>query len=236
MEENRERREEREFTRREKQRKQERLRREQELRIKIAALSVLVLFVLLSMIRGIVRWRESVREEEERKKQQELEERENELLSESVLQYRDLVEYYAAEEGIEHYVPVLLAIMLVETAGERDDVMQSSESAGLEPNSLGPEDSIAQACDYFRGLVDRQETTGVDDRTVIQAYNYGPGYIYYIEENGGVHSFDLAVAYAEEMSGGRTANYTHPIADDNGNWMYLYGNMYYVKLVEQYLP
>ncbi|MBQ8052557.1 MAG: lysozyme family protein [Lachnospiraceae bacterium] len=236
MEENRERREEREFTRREKQRKQERLRREQELRIKIAALSVLVLFVLLSMIRGIVRWRESVREEEERKKQQELEERENELLSESVLQYRDLVEYYAAEEGIEHYVPVLLAIMQVETAGERDDVMQSSESAGLEPNSLGPEDSIAQACDYFRGLVDRQETTGVDDRTVIQAYNYGPGYIYYIEENGGVHSFDLAVAYAEEMSGGRTANYTHPIADDNGNWMYLYGNMYYVKLVEQYLP
>ena len=236
MEENRERREEREITRREKQRKQERLRREQELRIKIAVLAVLVLFVLLSMIRGIVRWRESVREEEERKKQQELEERENELLSESVLQYRDLVEYYAAEEGIEHYVPVLLAIMQVETAGERDDVMQSSESAGLEPNSLGPEDSIAQACDYVRGLVDRQETTGVDDRTIIQAYNYGPGYIYYIEENGGVHSFDLAVAYAEEMSGGRTANYTHPIADDNGNWMYLYGNMYYVTLVEQYLP
>ncbi len=236
MEENRERREEREISRREKQRKQERLRREQELRIKIAVLFVLVLFVLFSMIRGIVRWRESVREEEERKKQQELEERENELLSDSVLQYRDLVEYYAEEEGIEEYVPVLLAIMQVETAGERDDVMQSSESAGLAPNSLGPEDSIAQACDYFRGLVDRQETTGVDDRTVIQAYNYGPGYIYYIEENGGVHSFDLAVAYAEEMSGGRTANYTHPIADDNGNWMYLYGNMYYVKLVEQYLP
>ena len=236
MEENRERREEREITRRERQRKQERLRREQELRIKIAALSVLALFVFLSMIRGIVRWRESVREEEERKKEQELEAREDELLSDSVLQYRDLVEYYAEEEGIEEYVPVLLAIMQVETAGERDDVMQSSESAGLEPNSLGPEDSIAQACDYFRGLVDRQETTGVDDKTIIQAYNYGPGYIYYIEENGGVHSFDLAVAYAEEMSGGRTANYTHPIADDNGNWMYLYGNMYYVKLVEQYLP
>ena len=47
---------------------------------------------------------------------------------------------------------------------------------------------------------------------------------------------DLAVAYAEKMSGGRTARYTHYIADDNGNWMYLYGNMYYVKLVEQYLP
>ena len=109
MEENRERREEREITCRERQRKQERLRREQELRIKIAALSVLALFVFLLMIRGIVRWRESVREEE-RRKEQELEAREDELLSDSVLQYRDLVEYYAEEEGIEEYVPVLLAI------------------------------------------------------------------------------------------------------------------------------
>ena len=165
-----------------------------------------------------------------------LQEREEELLSDSVLEYEDLVKYYAEEEGIYEYVPVLLAIMEVETKGKRDDVMQSSESAGLEPNSLGPEASIAQACDYFRGLVERAENTGVDDKTIIQAYNYGPGYIYYVEENGGVHSFDLAVDYAEEMSGGRTSRYTHPIAADNGNWMYLYGNMYYVKLVEQYLP
>ena len=236
MEENRERREETGITRRQRQRRRERKRREQEIRIKIIALVVLGVFLLLITVRGIARWKKSVQEREERRKEEELRNREDELLSDSVLQYRDLVEYYAEEEGIEEYVPVLLAIMEVETKGERDDVMQSSESAGLEPNSLGPEDSIAQACDYFRGLVDRQEDTGVDDRTIIQAYNYGPGYIYYIEENGGVHSFDLAVAYAEKMSGGRTARYTHYIADDNGNWMYLYGNMYYVKLVEQYLP
>ena len=236
MEENRERQEETGITRRQRQRRRERKRREQEIRIKIIALAVLGVFLLLITVRGIARWKKSVQEREERRKEEELRNREDELLSDSVLQYRDLVEYYAEEEGIEEYVPVLLAIMEVETKGERDDVMQSSESAGLEPNSLGPEDSIAQACDYFRGLVDRQEDTGVDDRTVIQAYNYGPGYIYYIEENGGVHSFDLAVAYAEKMSGGRTARYTHYIADDNGNWMYLYGNMYYVKLVEQYLP
>lgn len=236
MEENRERQEEAGITRRQRQRRRERMRREQELRLKIIVLVLFGVFLLLIMIRGIARWRQNVQEREEKRREEELRSREEELLSESVLQYRDLVEYYAEEEGIEEYVPVLLAIMEVETKGERDDVMQSSESAGLEPNSLGPEDSIAQACDYFRGLVDRQEDTGVDDRTVIQAYNYGPGYIYYIEENGGEHSFDLAVAYAEEMSGGRTARYTHYIADDYGNWMYLYGNMYYVKLVEQYLP
>ena len=221
---------------RERRRRNIRRRREQELRIQYIALAVAVAVLVLLICNGIVRWRENVAEKKRLEEERELQEREEELLSDSVLQYEDLVKYYAEEEGIYEYVPVLLAIMEVETKGERDDVMQSSESAGLEPNSLGPEASIAQACDYFRGLVDRAEDTGVDDNTVIQAYNYGPGYIYYIEENGGVHSFDLAVDYAEKMSGGRTARYTHYIADDNGNWMYLYGNMYYVKLVEQYLP
>ena len=222
--------------RRRRRRKRERQNREREIRLQYILLiaSAVCLVVLVAV--GISQWRKAAEHKRKLREAQELREKEEALLSESVLEYRDLVEYYAEEEGIEEYVPVLLAIMMAETRGERDDVMPSSESAGHPPNTLGPEDSIAQACDYFRGLVDRQETTGVDDKTIIQAYNYGPGYIYYVEENGGVHSFDLAVDYAEEMSGGRTSRYTHPIADDNGNWMYLYGNMYYVKLVEQYLP
>ncbi len=216
-------------------------KREQELKQRALVLAAAAVFLALLAVSGIARRiRSAVQAEKEHKeelrKEKELEEREDELLSESVLQYRDLMEYYAEEEGISEYVPVLLAIMEVETKGERDDVMQSSESAGLEPDSLGPEDSIAQACDYFRGLVDRARDIDVDDRSIIQAYNYGPGYLYYVAEHGGRHSFELAVEYAEEMSGGRTANYTHHIADENGNWMYLYGNMYYVELVEQYLP
>ena len=221
---------------RERERRAERKRREQEIKLQKMALAAGAAVLVLLMIVGIGRWREAVAERKRLAAERELQEREEEILSDSVLQYEDLVKYYAEEEGIYEYVPVLLAIMEVETKGEREDVMQSSESAGLEPNSLSPEASIAQACDYFRGLVDRTEEIDVDLNTIIQAYNYGPGYMYYIAENGGVHSFDLAVEYAREMSDGRTARYTHPIADDNGNWMYLYGNMYYVKLVEQYLP
>lgn len=202
----------------------------------LAAAGILLLAMAGTAISKRIRMKEEKVQKEEQLSQEELEEEEDELLSDSVLRYRDLVEYYAEEEGIEEYVPVLLAIMEAETRGERDDVMQSSESAGLEPNTLGPEDSIAQACDYFRGLVDRAEDLGCDTRSIIQAYNYGPGYLYYVADNGGRHSFDLAVDYTEKMSDGRTAAYTHSIADDNGNWMYLYGNMYYVKLVEQYLP
>ncbi len=221
---------------RERRRRNIKRRREQELRLQYIALIAGAAMLLVLMIIGIGRWREAVAERKRLEAERELQEREEELLSDSVLEYEDLVKFYAEEEGIYEYVPVLLAIMEVETKGERADVMQSSESAGLEPNTLGPEDSIAQACDYFRGLVDRTEDLDVDLNTIIQAYNYGPGYMYYIAENGGVHSFDLAVEYAKEMSGGRTANYTHYIADFNGNWMYLYGNMYYVMLVEQYLP
>ena len=162
--------------------------------------------------------------------------RQSRVFPEAVQQYRPLVEHYARKEGIRKYTDDLLAIMTVESGGRLEDLMQSSESLGLAPDTLDSESSIAQGCSYYASLLKRGKKHHVDEKTVFQAYNYGPGYIYYVEENGGVHSFDLAVDYAEEMSGGRTSRYTHPIADDNGNWMYLYGNMYYVKLVEQYLP
>ena len=222
--------------RRRRRRSRARRERERQIRLQRTLLIIGALFMVLLIGSWIAKRKEAAEKAAEKRAAEELQEEEEELLSDSVLQYRDLVEYYAEEEGIEEYVPVLLAIMEAETKGERDDVMQSSESAGLEPNTLGPEDSIAQACDYFRGLVDRAEDLGCDKKTIIQAYNYGPGYMYYVAERGGKHSFDLAVEYAEKMSDGRTARYTHYIADDNGNWMYLYGNMYYVKLVEQYLP
>jgi hypothetical protein len=199
-------------------------------------LAVGAALLLFLVIVGIGRWREAVAERKRLEAERALQEREEELLSDSVLEYEDLVKYYAEEEGIYEYVPVLLAIMEVETKGERDDVMQSSESAGLEPNSLGPEESIEQACSDYSNLLDIADDLGCDEKSVIQAYNYGPGYLYYVSDHGGKHTFDLAVDYAEEMSGGRTSGYYHDIADFNGNWMYLYGNMYYVMLVEQYLP
>ena len=133
---------------RERERRAQRKRCEQEIRLQMFVLAVGAALLLFLVIVGIGRWREAVAERKRLEAERALLEREEELLSDSVLEYEDLVKYYAEEEGIYEYVPVLLAIMEVETKGERDDVMQSSESAGLEPNSLGPEASIAQACDY----------------------------------------------------------------------------------------
>ncbi len=63
-------------------------------------------------------------------------------LSAEVLKHQPMVEKYAKEYGISEYVNVLLAIIQVESGGTAEDVMQSSESMGLPPNSLSTEDSI----------------------------------------------------------------------------------------------
>ena len=71
---------------------------------------------------------------------------------------------------------VLFAIIQVESGGTAEDVMQSSESLGLPPNSLDTESSIKQGCKYFASLLSSCQNQGIDDLNVaIQSYNYGGG-------------------------------------------------------------
>lgn len=157
-------------------------------------------------------------------------------VSEEVLKHRSLVEKYAKESDISDYVPILLAIIQVESGGTAKDVMQSSESAGLPPNSLDTEASIKQGCFYFASLVKRAKELGCDQDSIIQAYNYGGGYINHVAKNGKKHSFALAESFSKEKSGGQKVDYPNPIAiKENGGWRYNYGNMFYCLLVKQYL-
>lgn len=157
-------------------------------------------------------------------------------LSEEVLSYWELIVKYAAENGISEYVQYLLAIMQVESGGKGNDVMQCSESLGLEPNSLTPEESIKQGCAYFAKLLKGALEAGCDVNTAVQAYNYGGNYVKYVTENGKVHTFELAQEFAKEKSGDQRVPYTAPIAVQiNGGWRYNYGNMFYVYLITQYL-
>ena len=68
------------------------------------------------------------------------------LLSDNTISYTDDVkDLTLTNEKIEDYVNYLLAIMEVESHGSGTDVMQSSESAGLPPNSFKtPQESITQ--------------------------------------------------------------------------------------------
>ncbi|MBV6375484.1 lysozyme family protein [Enterococcus casseliflavus] len=93
-------------------------------------------------------------------------------VSEDVLKHRPLVEKYAKLEGIEEYIQLILAIIQVESGGKGNDVMQSSESIGLPPNSFtNPEDSIKQGVHYIAELVRSAKSLGVDQSSVIQSYN-----------------------------------------------------------------
>jgi uncharacterized membrane protein len=154
-------------------------------------------------------------------------------LPEAVLRHRSTVHRAAVENHIGGYEGWLLSIIQVETGGEAEDVMQSSESEGLRPDSLDTEASVRQGCAYFAGLLERAGEKGADFDTVLQAYNYGAGYIDYVAENGGKNSFALAEAFAAEKSGGKKTDYANPVAADNGGWRYAYGNMYYAILVNQ---
>ena len=158
------------------------------------------------------------------------------LISDSVIAYRDTVADYAAQNDISDYTDVLLAIMQVESGGELDDLMQSSGSLELPADSLHQEASIRQGCSYFAHLLHRAESEGCDLDTVIQAYNYGSGFIDYVAEHGGKYTLELSEKFAQQQSGGATVPYDNPVAvKRNDGWRYAYGNMFYAKLVNQHL-
>ena len=88
-------------------------------------------------------------------------------LSTEVLKHQPMVEKYAKEYGISEYVNVLLAIIQVESGGTAEDVMQSSESLGLPPNSLDTESSIKQGCKYYASLLSSCKYSGSVVKTKI---------------------------------------------------------------------
>lgn len=157
-------------------------------------------------------------------------------VSAEVLAHKPMLEKYAREYGIEDYVNVLLAIIQVESGGTLEDVMQSSESMGLPPNTLSTEESIKQGCKYFASLLESAKAKGCDLNSVIQSYNYGGGFLDYVAKRGKKYTFQLAENFSKTQSDGVKVAYSNPIAvQKNGGWRYDYGNMFYVLLVSEYL-
>lgn len=159
------------------------------------------------------------------------------LLSENTISYVDDMREAADYNDILNYVNYLMAIMEIESHGNGNDPMQSSESAGLPPDSFdNPKDSINQGVYYFACCISKANDEGCDLMSAVQAYNYGTGFIDYVADNGGQYTLDLAISFAEEYSGGMQVDYSNPIAVDyNGGWRYAYGNMFYAQLVNQYI-
>lgn len=123
-----------------------------------------------------------------------------------VYKYMGLMEKEIIEQGLStYYLPVLLAIMEQESGGNaeatRGDIMQASESIdGKIGNITTVDHSIKQGVKYFKGLLDTAEAKGVNDlNIVIQAYNYGSGFIDFSLSYGKVFSEQMAFDFREKM-------------------------------------
>ncbi|EPH77886.1 hypothetical protein D929_00018, partial [Enterococcus faecalis 02-MB-P-10] len=154
-----------------------------------------------------------------------------------VLALKPTVEKVAKEMNIPDEVPYLLAIIMVESGGRGGDPFQSSESAGLAPNTItSPEQSIRQGVTHYKSCLDLANQYEIKDRkAVLQAYNYGGGFLSWLHQKQKPYTFDMGAAFAQEQSGGAKVVYTNPIASSKGSWRFAYGNMFYAELVYQYV-
>jgi len=167
----------------------------------------------------------------------------NSGLSENVLKWEDTVAIYANKYEIPDQVPLILALIQVESGGSGKDIMQSSESLGLPVNTLDPIASIDQGVKYLSEQLATAKSSGVDTWTAIQGYNFGSAYMNYIAGNGGKHTIELAMKYSKEVvapslgnNKGKKNSYNQTVANDYGNFLYVNGgNIFYASLVQQFL-
>lgn len=162
---------------------------------------------------------------------------ENIGLPPEVMALKPIVERVAKELGIPDEVPYLLAIIMVESGGRGGDPFQSSESAGLAPNTINdPEQSIRQGVTHYKSCLDLAKQYGIQDhKAVLQAYNYGGGFLGWLHAKNRPYSFEAGAEFASQQAGGAKTIYTNPIANSRGNWRFLYGNMFYAELIYQYV-
>ncbi len=153
----------------------------------IAFFPLFLIFFILIML---------VSSSDDEKKEKHSDDYANSGLSVEVLAYKSLVEKYCKQEGIPDKVSIILGIMMQESGGRVQDVMQSSESLGLPVNSLAPEESIAQGVKYFAGLLKQTN----DEDTAIQSYNFGGGFISWLQDKGGKYSLKLAEQFSDQMA------------------------------------
>ena len=132
---------------------------------------------------------------------------ENPLVSTQVLNYEDLMLKYARENDIEEYIELLQAMMMQESGGQGNDPMQSSECEfntqfEKKPNAINnPEYSIQVGIQYFAKCLKHANVTSIKDEKgiflALQSYNYGIGYIKYVEQTDKQYTYQNASVFAK---------------------------------------
>ena len=123
-------------------------------------------------------------------------------ITSSVMALRPTVEKYANQYGIGDKVDLLMAQIMQEAGGEphalATDPMQSAEGHGMAAGSLNnPELSIQWGCEEF---ADRLNDAGGNIPLTLQSYNYGKGFVDYVNSNGGQMTQDLVNTFSDQQA------------------------------------
>lgn len=160
-------------------------------------------------------------------------------ISQEVENYRPAVREAAARYEMSEYVELILAVMMQESGGQGTDPMQAAEGAYNTryphvPNGItDPAYSIECGVQELKNALMLAGVTGSTDmvniRIALQAYNFGPGYIQWMQRKGYFEwSFVTACEFAAGTGWGQRADPNSPA----GPWSY--GDQYYPEHVLRY--
>ena len=171
-------------------------------------------------------------------------------LSPNVLRWTSLVEEEAKKQEMTDYIPLILAIIQVESGGAGTrDIMQSSESAGHGMNYFTTEQqSVKQGISYLKRIVEKATDIGNgyqnNIKVLAQSYNFGIGFLDYLAKNKAYYNVSTAAEYSKTVvapslgnNNGQTYKYSNSISKTYGN-EFLYrngGNFYYGNIVSAYI-
>ena len=223
--------------------------------IKFILIPLIILFVMITIISALISSITIALSSGEEENENKVEIYEGSPLSEEVEALRADILNELKKYGKEEYINLFLALVMQESGGQGEDVFQCSESLGKAPNSIGKKQSIEHGVKVLCGYLnnERIKVSSPDDldniKTALQAYNYGGGYIDYINssnfgrdttkndlQNLGKWTQENALAYQKKKSAdlnhGTLVSRTGSAATILGP--YQYGDAYYVKHVLRY--
>lgn len=121
-------------------------------------------------------------------------ENDKKTITAEVKEHQSTVKKQLKKQGLEEYTGLVLALMMQESGGRGEDPMQASESLCGEVGCIDdPEVSIKQGIDHFSNVL---EKANGDVKLALQSYNFGAGFISYVNEHGGEYTKDLAIDFS----------------------------------------
>ena len=211
-----------------------RVSRKIQVRRQKAALAAVIMILLLAVIFVVISRKAPLQENQE----------EEYYINADCEAYRPQVEETAARYGMSSYVDLLMALMMQESSGQGNDVMQSSEGKyntkyPQKPNGItDPEYSIECGVQELKYALELTKCQGADDRKgieyALQAYNFGAdAYVSLVEEKQeDGWSVETAEEFAKMASGGKKRSQDDPYYEAAGPWDY--GDQYYPEHVLRY--